>query len=84
MSSGFSASMFTKYWTALDSLSRWERLKIRLGGNVSIGFYIKTGWKAPIEFYAFWCPVHGIVADYPHGYNERLTCPKCSKNMRAS
>lgn len=81
MSSDFSGSMFTKYMMAMATLSRWERLKIRLGLKVSIGYFIKPGWKEPIEFYAFWCPIHGIVANHPHGHYHKLTCPKCFEDI---
>jgi len=30
-----------------------------------------------LPFYAFVCPEHGLVEDYPSGYTGRLKCPKC-------
>ena len=35
------------------------------------------GWKGELQFYAFKCPVHGIVEDYPHGYRKVIRCRKC-------
>jgi len=40
---------------------------------------MKEGWKAPIPHYAFRCPIHGIVVNYAHGFNQRLECPECRK-----
>jgi hypothetical protein len=28
-----------------------------------------------LQFYAFKCPVHGIVENYPEGYERVLRCP---------
>jgi len=54
-----------------------QRLKLHLTGRAYIGHRKKPGWKEPLPFYKFRCPKHGIVEDYPHGYNERLDCPLC-------
>ncbi|MFW6109469.1 MAG: hypothetical protein ACOC6N_03375 [archaeon] len=54
-----------------------ERLKLQLNGYVYVEKRFKEGWKEPIPHYAFKCPKHGIIVDYPHGYNQRLECPKC-------
>ena len=54
-----------------------ERLKIQLNGYVYVGDRKKDGWKKELPFYAFRCPVHGIVTDYPHGYDKKLECPIC-------
>ena len=58
-------------------LSWTQRLRLRLFGKVPVGYRRKSGWKAPIMHYAFKCPVHGVVVDYPHGFHERLTCLRC-------
>ena len=58
-------------------LSVFQRLRLRLFGSVPVGYQRKPGWKAPIMHYAFRCPVHGVVVDYPHGFRERFSCPKC-------
>ena len=54
-----------------------QRLQLRLTGTVCVGNRMKLGWKEPIPHYAFRCPIHGIVVNYPHGYRQRLECPKC-------
>ena len=59
-----------------------ERLKIQLQGYVYVGDVMKDGWSAPLPHYAFNCPVHGYVLDYPHGYEQRLECPKCREEKR--
>jgi len=58
-------------------LSLPQRLRLRLRGKVPVGYRVKPGWTAPIMHYAFRCPVHGVVVDYPHGYRNRLSCPRC-------
>ena len=58
-------------------LSLTQKLRLKIFGHVSVGTRMKKGWRAPIEHFAFKCPVHGIVVDYKHGYRERLDCPKC-------
>jgi len=55
-------------------LNLWKRLRLRLLGRVCIGNYRKPGWSGTLPFYAFTCPNHGVVVDYPHGYNGRLDC----------
>jgi len=54
-----------------------QKIILKLSGRVFTEYRLKPGWKAPIAFYAFKCPVHGIVEDFPQGYNNRLECPKC-------
>ena len=54
-----------------------QRLIISFFGKVQLEERTRPGWKGPIMFYAFNCPIHGIVEDYAHGYNGRLICPKC-------
>jgi hypothetical protein len=62
-------------------LSFVQRVKLRLFGYVSVGYRVKPEWSAPIEHYAFYCKKHGLVVDYPHGFEERLECPKCRKEL---
>ncbi|MCW4050977.1 MAG: hypothetical protein NWE89_14705 [Candidatus Bathyarchaeota archaeon] len=54
-----------------------NRLKLQLSGYVYVGDKEKEGWKKPLPHYAFNCPIHGMVEDYPHGYEQRLECPHC-------
>ena len=44
-----------------------------------IGHRIKPGWKGSLPFYRFQCPKHGLVENYPMGYEEILHCPECDK-----
>jgi len=55
-----------------------QRIQMRLNGYIYIGHRKKPEWKAPLPFYLFKCPVHGMVQSYPHGYNQKLLCPYCS------
>jgi hypothetical protein len=58
-------------------LSSVQKLRFKLFGRVFVGLRNRRGRGASLPFYAFKCPVHGIVEDYPHGYHGRLDCPLC-------
>ena len=60
-------------------LSTFQKLRLRIFGHVKVGTRMKKGWRAPIMHYAFKCPKHGIVEDYPHGFRHELRCPKCTE-----
>ncbi len=59
-------------------LSFIQRVKLRLFGIVFTERRARPGWKGSLPFYAFECPVHGVVEDYPHGYRGVLRCPQCA------
>jgi len=59
------------------ALSLWWRLRMQLSGYIYVGDRQRRNWKGPLPHYAFRCPVHGVVESYPHGYDQRLECPKC-------
>ena len=56
-----------------------EYVLLSLGKPVYLEHRIRSGWSRALPHYAFKCPVHGVVVDYPHGYGERLECPVCRK-----
>ena len=56
-----------------------QHIKMRLSGHVYIGERQRPEWKEPLPHYAFRCPVHGLVESYPHGYDGRLECPRCTE-----
>ena len=60
-----------------ETFSIVERLRLRLGLRVYVGHRRLPGWRAPLPFYAFTCPKHGVVESYPQGYRETLRCPRC-------
>jgi len=60
-------------------MNPFQRLELFLTGRAFIGYRKLPGWKAPNPFYIFRCHKHGLVEDYPHGYNDRLDCPECFK-----
>jgi hypothetical protein len=64
-----------------SELSLFKRLVLRLCGHVYIGSRTMPGWSSSLPFYAFRCPVHGLVVDYPRGFNEKLRCPLCFEDM---
>jgi len=60
-------------------LKAMQRLTLRLRGHVFVGYRTRPGWRGALPFYAFKCPEHGLVEDYPHGYKQILDCPLCKK-----
>lgn len=60
-----------------STLPLMRRLQLKLIGYAYIGHRRQPSWKGHLPFYAFKCGVHGLVEDYPHGYNKRLDCPLC-------
>jgi len=64
----------------MTEYSLWQKIRIAWSGKISIEKRLLPHWnqeKDPIMFYAFNCPIHGIVENYPAGYSKRLICPKC-------
>ncbi|MFH0850542.1 MAG: hypothetical protein V1924_06355 [Candidatus Bathyarchaeota archaeon] len=59
------------------TLSTLQRVRLQLIGHVYVGDRRRDGWSGPLPHYAFRCPIHGLVEDYPHDYKERLECPIC-------
>ena len=59
-----------------------NRLKLRLSGYVYVEERIEPGWREPLPFYLFICPVHGYVESYQHGYDKKLVCPRCLEELR--
>jgi len=59
-----------------------QRFRLQLSGYTYVGHRSKPGWKDSIPHYAFKCPKHGTVVDYPHGYNQRLECPQCREEKK--
>jgi len=61
------------------ALNLLQRLELFLTGRAYVGHRRLPGWKGPLPFFAFKCPVHGIVEDYPHGWGTSLNCPRCKR-----
>jgi hypothetical protein len=58
-------------------LNLFKRLILHLFGQTYLEHRTRPGLKGSLPFYAFVCPFHGVVVDYPHVYSQRLECPKC-------
>jgi len=54
-----------------------QKIKMKTNGRVYLEHRTRPRWRGFLPFYAFKCPVHGIVIDYPHGLYDELSCPKC-------
>ncbi|MFH2111776.1 MAG: hypothetical protein ABIJ47_11020 [Candidatus Bathyarchaeota archaeon] len=59
-------------------LSLIQRIQLLIAGSASTEMRRRPGWRGEIQFYAFRCPVHGIVENYPQGHSQTLKCPRCS------
>ena len=64
-------------------LGLFKTIRFRLFGQVYLEHRTLPGWRGALPFYAFSCPTHGIVVNYPQGYQQRLECPKCFKELEA-
>lgn len=58
-------------------LSLAQRLQLKVTGAAPTVRRSRPSWRGELQFYAFRCPVHGLVESYPQGYGELLVCPKC-------
>ena len=63
-------------------LTRFQQTMVDLGIKVYTGHRIRPGWKASLPFYAWRCPIHGTVENYPQGYEGKLACPHCLEESR--
>ena len=59
-----------------------QRLRFQFSGYVYVGDRQHEGWTDTLPFYAFKCPVHGMVENYPHGFEQKLECPQCMEEQR--
>ncbi|MCK4702888.1 hypothetical protein KAT55_05980 [Candidatus Bathyarchaeota archaeon] len=60
-------------------LSLLQKIRLLVTGAVPTSRRSRTGWSGSLPFYAFKCPVHGLVENYPQGYERVLRCPYCYK-----
>lgn len=58
-----------------------QRIKLSIFGITPTEKRKRPGWSGELLFYAFYCPVHGLVEDYPHGFEEIIKCPICAKKL---
>jgi len=59
-----------------------EKLRIQLQGHFYVGDEKREGWKEPAPIYMFKCSKHGYVQNRVKGYDERLECPECLKELQ--
>jgi hypothetical protein len=60
-------------------MNLWQKLSMALGGWVYVGKETRPGWKGSLPFYATRCRYHGVVKNYPQGFDGDLECPKCQR-----
>jgi len=56
-----------------------QKIRLIVTGAVPTSRRSRPGWGGSLQFYAFKCPVHGLVENYPQGYDRVLRCPHCEK-----
>ena len=67
---------------ALDKrIELLDRLKLRLQGHLYIGDEKIGDSEETVPFYVLKCPKHGYVKTYVRGFQARLDCPKCIKEL---
>jgi len=62
------------------NLSLIQRIWLLVTGAAPTSRRSRPGWSGSLQFYAFRCPVHGLVENYPQGYERVLKCPYCEEN----
>jgi len=62
-------------------LTTIQRIRLEILGITPTEKRTHPGWRGELQFYAFKCPIHGIVEDYPHGYRQVLRCRKCQNEQ---
>ena len=65
-----------------SGLSRIQRMQLLIAGSAPTGMRRRPGWRCELQFYAFRCPVYGIVENYSQGHSRTLRCPRCSDSMK--
>jgi len=63
-------------------MNLWSRFLLWARGYVYLEHRRRPGWSGSLPFYAFRCPVHGLVENYPAGYEEKLRYPHCTEEKR--
>lgn len=63
-----------------EKLSIIQRLILRMGGVLSIERRRATNHE-PKELFLRRCSKHGIIVTYPQGYDGKLRCWKCAKEI---
>ena len=79
---------------SMVKLNLFQKIILKLQGHVFIENRTRPGWSGSLPFYMFWCPIHGLVEDYAHGYWDigkgtipvkedgvvsQLICPLCTE-----
>jgi len=59
--------------------SIFKRIMVTLTGSAPTAMRSWPGCRGKIQFYAFLCPVNGVVENYPAEHSLNLVCPECSE-----
>ncbi len=66
-------------------LSLRQRVGLLVLGYAKVGLYRKTSLgESGLEIFVAKCRIHGLYADYPHGFDRILRCAKCDREFFAS
>jgi hypothetical protein len=58
-------------------LSRWQKAKLRILGDVFLGMEKHEGWKGFLPVSLSRCYKHGLFKSHPRGRGSLDFCPKC-------
>jgi len=61
----------------IPRLTQAQRYALNVLAHIPLKERIYLDWTGYIRFHAFKCEKHGYVCDYPHGFNQILSCPLC-------
>ena len=66
----------------LPKLTRRQKLRIAVYGNVYVGDRQPLGFSSPVPVYVVKCGKHGLYLDAPHGYSEHFCCRACLAELQ--
>jgi len=63
-------------------LNLWKKLKLKINGNLFVGYAKREGWTGKLPFYIVKCDRHNICfLDYPQGFEGYFICPLCFEEV---
>jgi len=63
-------------------LTSLQMFAMKIKGFIYVSHRTSPDWNGSVPFYAFDCPVHGIVENHPQVNKSHLECPKCGHKVK--
>ena len=68
----------------MEPLNFLQKIKLKLCGEVFVGYEMRQGWTEPNKIYACQCSKHGLYSGMRHGYADNPPqCPSCMEEFAA-